>query len=195
MREMRVDAAIAAESHDVQTMRAPVAHGIKQHGMLEEFARRNHLIDSRDVHVDHASRADIQMPDFTVAHLPLGQSHKRSRGVDQCVRKIAQQRIVGGLARGRDGVALGSGRKSPTIQNGQEQGFLFALHYWWKAFRPANFAASPSSSSMRKSWLYFAMRSVRLAEPVLICPARVATARSAMKASSVSPDRCDTTFV
>ena len=46
---------------------------------------------------------------------------------------------------------------------------------------------------MRSSWLYFAMRSVRLAEPVLICPARVATTRSAMKGSSVSPDRCETT--
>ena len=42
---------------------------------------------------------------------------------------------------------------------------------------------------MRRSWLYLAMRSVREAEPVLICPALVATARSAMKVSSVSPER------
>ena len=42
---------------------------------------------------------------------------------------------------------------------------------------------------MRRSWLYLAMRSVRLAEPVLIWPALVATARSAMKVSSVSPER------
>ena len=34
--------------------------------------------------------------------------------------------------------------------------------------------AAPSSSSMRSSWLYFATRSVRLADPVLICPALVA---------------------
>ena len=33
---------------------------------------------------------------------------------------------------------------------------------------------------MRSNWLYLAMRSVRLAEPVLIWPAFVATARSAM---------------
>ena len=39
--------------------------------------------------------------------------------------------------------------------------------------------------------LYFAVRSVRLALPVLICPAPVATARSAMKVSSVSPERCE----
>ena len=48
---------------------------------------------------------------------------------------------------------------------------------------------------MRSSWLYFATRSVRLAEPVLICPAPVATARSAMVVSSVSPERCEMTLV
>ena len=42
---------------------------------------------------------------------------------------------------------------------------------------------------MRSSWLYLAMRSVRLAEPVLIWPAFVATAMSAMVVSSVSPLR------
>ena len=54
---------------------------------------------------------------------------------------------------------------------------------------PRNSADWPSSSSMRRSWLYLAMRSVRLAEPVLIWPAPVPTARSAMKVSSVSPER------
>ena len=53
---------------------------------------------------------------------------------------------------------------------------------------------SPSASSMRSSWLYLAMRSLRDAEPVLICPAAVPTARSAMVASSVSPERCEITL-
>jgi hypothetical protein len=42
---------------------------------------------------------------------------------------------------------------------------------------------------MRRSWLYLQMRSVRLSEPVLIWPAFVATAMSAMVLSSVSPER------
>src|SRR5690606_39353997 len=46
---------------------------------------------------------------------------------------------------------------------------------------------------MRKSWLYFAIRSERDIDPVLICVARVATAISAIVESSVSPERCDTT--
>jgi hypothetical protein len=40
---------------------------------------------------------------------------------------------------------------------------------------PRNSADWPSSSSMRRSWLYLAMRSVRDAEPVLIWPAPVPT--------------------
>ena len=48
---------------------------------------------------------------------------------------------------------------------------------------------------MRSNWLYLAMRSVRLADPVLICPAPVATTKSAMNgifglARAVRNHRC-----
>ena len=42
---------------------------------------------------------------------------------------------------------------------------------------------------MRSSWLYLATRSDRAGAPVLIWPQFVATARSAIVVSSVSPDR------
>ena len=58
---------------------------------------------------------------------------------------------------------------------------------------PRKAAVSPSTSSIRSSWLYLATRSERAGAPVLICPQLVATARSAMVVSSVSPDRCDIT--
>ena len=48
---------------------------------------------------------------------------------------------------------------------------------------------------MRSSWLYFAMRSERDSDPVLIWPALVPTAMSAMMLSSVSPERCEITDV
>ena len=60
-----------------------------------------------------------------------------------------------------------------------------------RASRPAKRASAPSSSAMRSRRLYLATRSLRDAEPVLICPAPVATARSAMNVSSVSPLRCE----
>ena len=55
--------------------------------------------------------------------------------------------------------------------------------------RPGNTRRSPSSASMRSSRLYLATRSERDGAPVLIWPAPVATARSAMVVSSVSPER------
>ena len=58
-----------------------------------------------------------------------------------------------------------------------------------KMLRPANLADGPNSCSIRISWLYFAVRSLRARLPVLIWPQLVATARSAMVASSVSPLR------
>src|SRR5919109_2576043 len=59
--------------------------------------------------------------------------------------------------------------------------------------RPGHDAAWPSSSSIRSSWLYFAVRSLRASDPVLIWPAFTATARSATNVSSVSPERCEIT--
>ena len=46
---------------------------------------------------------------------------------------------------------------------------------------------------MRSNSLYFATRSVRLIEPVFICPVPKPTAKCAMVVSSVSPERCDMT--
>src|SRR5215217_1865707 len=67
--------------------------------------------------------------------------------------------------------------------------------YERNALRPGYSASAPSASSMRSSWLYFATRSEREGAPVLICPQPVATARSAIVVSSVSPERCDITAV
>ena len=55
----------------------------------------------------------------------------------------------------------------------------------------ANFAAFPSSASISSRRLYLAMRSLRHAEPVFNSPPPIATAKSARKASSVSPERCE----
>ena len=74
--------------------------------------------------------------------------------------------------------------------------FLYLIaHYPFLILLYPYMALFPSSSSMRSSWLYLAMRSERLKEPVLICPLLVATAMSAMVESSVSPERCEVTVV
>ena len=57
----------------------------------------------------------------------------------------------------------------------------------------SNKAEAPRDLSISSSLLYLAIRSPRQADPVLIWPPPIATAKSAMKVSSVSPDRCETT--
>src|SRR4029079_19214579 len=66
---------------------------------------------------------------------------------------------------------------------------LHVIRNWPNAPRPGYDTASPRSSSMRRILLYFAMRSERDSDPVLICSAFVPTARSAIVVSSVSPER------
>ena len=61
-----------------------------------------------------------------------------------------------------------------------------------RKFSLANLAATPSSSSILSSWLYLARRSDLQGAPVLICPLPRPTTRSAMKQSSVSPERWET---
>ena len=56
---------------------ARVLHGIEQNGMREEFAVLDHQFDARDVHVHDAPGADVEMADFAVAHLPVGQADER----------------------------------------------------------------------------------------------------------------------
>merc|ERR1719412_1365497 len=54
---------------------------------------------------------------------------------------------------------------------------------------PAYTASAPNSSSIRISWLYFAVRSERQGAPVFIWPVQRATAKSAIVVSSVPPER------
>ncbi len=67
------------------------------------------------------------------------------------------------------------------------------FYSWWCAHSWAHEGYCESSSSIFKSRLYFATRSERHGAPVLIWPALTATERSAIKASSVSPERWEMT--
>src|SRR5271155_4247990 len=102
---------------------ARVLHRREQHGMREKFAILDHQIDAGDVHVHDAARANIKMPNFAVAHLPFGQSDKRSTGVNQRVGILAQKAVIGGLTRQRDSVGFGLGAITPAVEDDKYQRF------------------------------------------------------------------------
>ena len=81
-------AAIACRAHEMQ---AGAARACRMQSsstrMPEELADGDHQVDAGDIHMDDAARADIQMPDFAVAHLAFRQPDVRSRSVNQSVGK------------------------------------------------------------------------------------------------------------
>ena len=150
-------------------------------------------------------------------HAPLGVEPVRDAVDDQLVA-VQLDRLRGGAgtshaaARRRDpsrspGLALAAVRERaveldrarPGGRGGgwsdRRTGLAQAATAGARARRPGRRPSSPSSSAIRSSRLYFAVRSPRTGAPVLIWPAPRATARSAMIGSSVSPERSETTTV
>src|SRR5690606_8253915 len=91
------------------------------------------------------------------------------------VREVQAEHVHAGLDQPGDHLLATGGRAQGRHDLGAP------LDHRRNAPRPRNRAVGPSSSSMSSSRLYFAVRSLRLAEPVLIWPAFTATARSEMK--------------
>ena len=75
---VRVHAAIRDQPEEMQLPPALVGplHRPHDRRIFLELVRRNHRIDARDVHLHNAARADVQVADFAVAHLPVGQPDK-----------------------------------------------------------------------------------------------------------------------
>src|ERR1035441_9607020 len=102
---------------------AGILHGCDEHWMREEFAVQDQKFDARDVHMHYELGANIQMGDFAVAHLPFRQSNEWPAGVNQRVRILAQQSVIGRLACQGDGVTLGFGAVSPAVENNEDERF------------------------------------------------------------------------
>src|SRR5277367_3661913 len=199
MFDVGVDAAVAEEAEQMELAGAAAFHGFEEQRLALEFAAGDELVNAGDIHVHDAAGADVEMADFAIAHLSFGEADGGAGGVDERVGKFFEEAIVIWFAREGDGVAGGFGAIAPAVEDGEDNGFWafvlgghVAFRYGRNAWRPGKRALAPRASSMRRSWLYLAMRSVREAEPVLIWPVPMATTKSARKVSSVSPLRWET---
>jgi hypothetical protein len=86
-----------------------------------KLVRRNQRINPGNVHLDHPARADVQVADLAVTHLPVGQADKVLRSADAGVRKVAQQLVVSRLARLRDSVAFNLRAEPPAVKDGENK--------------------------------------------------------------------------
>ena len=71
--------------------------GLLQHAVLEEVAVGDRLGDAREVLVDDAAGADVEVPDLGVAHLARRQADGRPGGVERAVRVPATSRSKTGV--------------------------------------------------------------------------------------------------
>src|SRR5450432_868784 len=77
---------------------ARILHGLSQDRVRIDVTFLDHEIDLGDVHVHHASGADVEVPDLAVAHLTIRQTYGKAARADQRVGKLFQQAIVDRLA-------------------------------------------------------------------------------------------------
>ena len=122
---LRVHAPVRNEAEQMKPpfSRARMFHCIQQHRMRKEFAILDHQINARNVHVDNASGTNIEMTDLAVAHLPFGQPNKWPAGMNQRVRILPQQAVVGRFAGESDGVGFRFGSVSPAVENCKNERF------------------------------------------------------------------------
>jgi hypothetical protein len=87
-----------------------------------DLAARDRVADARQVLHDDAARANVEMPDLGIAHLPVGQADVAARRAQKCVRSRRPQAVE---ARGlglTDGVVRHFLAPTPAIQHDKHNG-------------------------------------------------------------------------
>lgn len=114
-----------------------------------------------------------------IAEIAVGQQENRARYENEVPDIFRHLALV------PDGAPASRNRRKAGTAGPSENN----RRYTAKAPPLAYLAFAPSSASILRSWLYLHSRSERQGAPVFMAPALTATARSAMNASSVSPER------
>ena len=120
-----VDTTVGNQAKQMQTATpgAGMLHRAEQRRIGEEFAVLDHVIDAGDIHVHDSPRANVEVPDFAVAHLAIGQTNVFAAGVNERVGIFAEQAVVGRLAGDGDGVCFCVWAVAPAIEDDQDERF------------------------------------------------------------------------
>src|SRR5258707_871545 len=138
MIDVRVHAAIAEQAHQMQSTLAATLHGLLEKRPVLQLLVGDEQVDAGNVHVYDAAGADVEVADFAIAHLALGQADVWAGGMDQRIRKFLEQGVISRFARKGDGVAFGFGAESPAVEHGKNNWFRTFGHSWL-GYRTRNF--------------------------------------------------------
>ena len=122
--EGAVDAAIGAEAHQVEAPACALCLGddLLQHVVRPERPFGDLDVDARDIHLRDASGAEVQVPHFAVAHLPVGEPDVAAARGDEGVRVAGVHRVDGRLLRLGDGVVGVLGALAVAVEDHEEEG-------------------------------------------------------------------------
>ncbi len=96
--------------------------GGAQFGIGEEAAVLDGRIDAGEVLVDDPAGAEVHVPDFGVAHLPVRQADEAALGVDQRMRVASQQGVPVRQRRLREGIVGRVFAVAPAVEDEQYDG-------------------------------------------------------------------------
>jgi len=118
----RVHAACAYQAHDVQRAVVPtcVFDQLHESGNTEELANVNRLRYAHDILRHDSTRAEIQMPHFTIADLSVGKANREAGRLQQCARCALPQRVPHGSLPELDRVALAARAEAPTVEHDED---------------------------------------------------------------------------
>ena len=134
-----VDAAVGEEADEMEgaALLLREGHGAEQGRVGEETAVGYGGVDAGHVHADDATGAQVEVADFAVAHLAVGEADEMLGGAQEGVGVVAQEHVVGGLAGLGYGVAMGFGSVAPAVEDGQDDWFGHGCDFtWWRGYPP-----------------------------------------------------------
>ncbi len=117
-----VDATVGEEADEVErsSLLACEFIGSGEGGVGVEGAVEDGGVDAGHVHADDAAGAEVEVADFAVAHLAVGEADEVFAGAEEGVGVVAEESVVGGFACLRDGVAVGLGAVTPSVEDGED---------------------------------------------------------------------------
>ena len=132
--DVRVDAAVRDEAEQVHALAALERR--PQHGVLEERAVLDRLVDAHQILVEPTPGPDRQVAHLAVPHLTGRQAGGLAGGLDRRVRELAPQPVEHRRLGQLDGVARPGRRAAPAVEDDER--------YEWDAVRHK--AANESTS-------------------------------------------------
>ena len=110
-----------SDTSPMRWTRSAPANARAQDLVLGQRAVGDRLVDAREVLLDDGARAEVQMADLAVAHLPVRQADRAAARDERRVR-IARPEVVEHRGLGeRDGVPRAVGGETPAVEDDEDR--------------------------------------------------------------------------